>query len=45
MNAAIDQQCDLYIENGLEKLTKINNLYRKEVERPHYQGIYQKETV
>lgn len=42
MNAAIDQQCELYIkENGLEKEvdTKINKIYKaKGVARPHYQG-------
>lgn len=49
MNAAIDQQCELYIKaNGLEKevQNKINSLYsplssgegRGEVKRPSYQG-------
>ncbi|MBZ4034519.1 methylmalonyl-CoA mutase family protein [Flavobacterium sp. 17A] len=42
MNAAIDQQCEIYIkENGLEKEVeaKINKLYKeKEIERPKYQG-------
>ncbi|WP_413998940.1 methylmalonyl-CoA mutase family protein [Flavobacterium sp. W1B] len=42
MNAAIDQQCELYIKaNGLEKEVelKINKIYKeKGVERPHYQG-------
>ncbi|HEX9825640.1 MAG TPA: methylmalonyl-CoA mutase family protein, partial [Flavobacteriaceae bacterium] len=42
MNAAIDQQCELYInEHGLEKEveTKIVKLYKdKGVERPHYHG-------
>jgi methylmalonyl-CoA mutase len=42
MNAAIDQQCELYIkENGLEKQveTKINDIYQKKgVARPAYQG-------
>lgn len=42
MNAAIDQQCELYIkENSLEKEVeaKINKIYAvKGVERPHYQG-------
>ncbi|WP_269685244.1 methylmalonyl-CoA mutase family protein [Flavobacterium lacustre] len=42
MNAAIDQQCELYIkENNLEKEVelKINKIYAdKGVERPHYQG-------
>ncbi|TDU42703.1 methylmalonyl-CoA mutase [Gelidibacter sediminis] len=42
MNAAIDQQCELYIkENGLEKEveTKIANIYKeKGVDRPTYNG-------
>ncbi|MUV03077.1 methylmalonyl-CoA mutase [Flavobacterium rakeshii] len=42
MNAAIDQQCELYIkENGLEKEvdSKINKIYKeKGVERPRYNG-------
>ena len=42
MNAAIDQQCELYIKkNGLEKEVnaKIASLYKgKEDERPSYQG-------
>lgn len=42
LNAAIDQQCELYIkENGLENeiVSKINSLYQtKGIERPHYQG-------
>ncbi|MDD3877347.1 MAG: methylmalonyl-CoA mutase family protein [Bacteroidales bacterium] len=42
MNAAIDQQCEIYIrENGLENAVneKINKLYRdKGIERPVYQG-------
>ena len=42
MNAAIDQECELYIkENGLEKETeaKINALYKKQgTKRPKYQG-------
>ena len=42
MNAAIDQQCELYIkENNLEEevTEKINEIYKKKgVERPHYQG-------
>ncbi|MFL9837550.1 methylmalonyl-CoA mutase family protein [Flavobacterium sp. ST-75] len=42
MNAAIDQQCELYIkENGLEKEVddKINKIYKeKGVERPRYNG-------
>ncbi len=42
MNAAIDQQCELYIkENGLEKevTKKIDLIYKaKGVERPAYQG-------
>lgn len=42
MNAAIDQQCELYIKkNNLEKEVelKINKIYAdKGVERPHYQG-------
>ncbi|ODS79644.1 MAG: methylmalonyl-CoA mutase [Chryseobacterium sp. SCN 40-13] len=42
MNAAIDQQCELYIkENGLEKEVdaKINAIYKKKgVERPRYNG-------
>ncbi|UOR07051.1 methylmalonyl-CoA mutase family protein [Hymenobacter aerilatus] len=42
MNAAIDQQCELYIkENGLESEVdaKINQLYQKKnLERPRYQG-------
>ncbi|WP_018478181.1 methylmalonyl-CoA mutase family protein [Pontibacter roseus] len=42
MNAAIDQQCELYIkENGLEEEInqKIENIYQKKgVERPRYQG-------
>ncbi|MDQ8013237.1 MAG: methylmalonyl-CoA mutase family protein [Flavobacterium nitrogenifigens] len=42
MNAAIDQQCEIYIkENGLEKEVeaKINKLYKdKGIERPRYQG-------
>jgi len=42
MNAAIDQQCELYIkENGLEKEVdnKINEIYKaKGVERPRYNG-------
>ncbi len=40
MNAAIDQQCELYIkENGLEKEveTKIDNIYKGK-ERPTYNG-------
>jgi len=42
MNAAIDQQCELYIkENNLEKEveTKINEIYNdKSVDRPRYNG-------
>ncbi|RYJ38584.1 Methylmalonyl-CoA mutase [Flavobacterium anhuiense] len=42
MNAAIDQQCEIYIkENGLEKEVeaKINKLYKdKGIERSKYQG-------
>ena len=42
MNAAIDQQCELYIrENGLEEETekKIKAIYRKHgTKRPAYQG-------
>ncbi|TGD80447.1 methylmalonyl-CoA mutase family protein [Hymenobacter wooponensis] len=42
MNAAIDQQCELYIkENGLEAEVdaKINQIYQeKGLARPHYQG-------
>ena len=42
MNAAIDQQCELYIKaNGLDKEVeaKIAKIYKdKGVERPHYQG-------
>ncbi|MFD0863427.1 methylmalonyl-CoA mutase family protein [Sungkyunkwania multivorans] len=42
MNAAIDQQCELYIkENGLEEEVerKIKNIYKdKGVERPSYNG-------
>ncbi|GGG51399.1 methylmalonyl-CoA mutase family protein [Hymenobacter glacieicola] len=42
MNAAIDQQCELYIkENGLEAEVdaKINQIYQeKGLERPRYQG-------
>lgn len=42
MNAAIDQQCEIYIKaNGLEKEVeeKINKIYKdKGVERPHYNG-------
>ena len=42
MNAAIDQQCELYIkENGLEKEVQqiIDEIYReKGTERPRYQG-------
>lgn len=42
MNAAIDQQCEIYIkENGLEKEveTKITKLYKdKGIEKPKYQG-------
>ncbi|CAD0008914.1 methylmalonyl-CoA mutase family protein [Flavobacterium salmonis] len=42
MNAAIDQQCELYIKaNELEKEVeaKINKIYKeKGVKRPHYQG-------
>ncbi len=42
MNAAIDQECEVYIEEkGLEKEVeeKIDNLYAQYgVERPHYQG-------
>jgi len=42
MNAAIDQQCELYIkENGLEKEVdnKINEIYKaKGVDRPRYNG-------
>ena len=42
MNAAIDQQCELYIqENKLEKEVeaKIESIYKKKgVERPRYQG-------
>ncbi len=42
MNAAIDQQCELYIkENGLEEEVKqkIDKIFKdKGAERPHYQG-------
>ncbi len=42
MNAAIDQQCELYIkQNGLEPevKNKINEIYKnQEIERPSYQG-------
>ncbi len=42
MNAAIDQQCELYIrKNGLEKEVekKISKLYKERgTKRPHYQG-------
>jgi methylmalonyl-CoA mutase len=41
MNAAIDQQCEYYIkENSLEKEVevKINAIYSKKGEGPHYQG-------
>ncbi|KAA5543507.1 methylmalonyl-CoA mutase family protein [Adhaeribacter rhizoryzae] len=42
MNAAIDQQCELYIkQNGLEEdiHKKIDEIFRaKNQERPHYQG-------
>jgi methylmalonyl-CoA mutase len=42
MNAAIDQQCELYIKkNGLEKETekKIEDIYKKlKAKRPKYQG-------
>ena len=42
MNAAIDQQCEIYIkENGLEKEVeaKINAIYKKKgLERPRYNG-------
>ncbi|MGZ5303061.1 MAG: methylmalonyl-CoA mutase family protein, partial [Bacteroidia bacterium] len=42
MNAAIDQQCEIYIkQNGLEQEVenKINQLYKeKGLERPRYQG-------
>ena len=42
MNAAIDQQCEIYIKaNGLEKEVeqKINDLYKKQgTVRPQYQG-------
>jgi isobutyryl-CoA mutase len=42
MNAAIDQQCEIYIkENGLEKETedRINAIYKeKGLERPRYNG-------
>ena len=42
MNAAIDQQCELYIrENGLEKQVEqiIDKIYKeKETKRPRYQG-------
>lgn len=42
MNAAIDQQCEIYIrENNLEKeiQEKIDNIYKKKgTERPSYQG-------
>jgi len=42
MNAAIDQQCEIYIKkNGLEKeiIKKIESIYKKKnVARPHYQG-------
>jgi methylmalonyl-CoA mutase len=42
MNAAIDQQCEIYIkQNGLTDLVneKINEIYKKYgVERPRYQG-------
>ncbi len=42
MNAAIDQQCELYVKkNGLEEAVKekIRILYKgKEIERPSYQG-------
>lgn len=46
MNAAIDQQCELYIKkNGLEKEVeeKIQKLYKaKNAERPSYQGALPK---
>lgn len=42
MNAAIDQQCEIYIkENGLEKEVdkKINDIYKaKGIDRPRYNG-------
>ncbi|MDX1627962.1 MAG: methylmalonyl-CoA mutase family protein [Fulvivirga sp.] len=42
MNAAIDQQCEIYIkENGLEQevTKKIDDIYsKKETKRPEYQG-------
>ncbi len=42
MNAAIDQQCEIYIkQNGLEEEVnkKIDNIYKqKGIERPSYQG-------
>ncbi len=42
MNAAIDQQCEIYIKkNGLEKdiVKKIEDIYKKKnVKQPHYQG-------
>jgi methylmalonyl-CoA mutase len=42
MNAAIDQQCEIYIRNnGLEKevVAKIKELYKKSgIERPQYRG-------
>jgi methylmalonyl-CoA mutase len=47
MNAAIDQECEIYIkEKGLEKEVqlKIDQIYReKGVERPQYQGELPKE--
>ncbi|WP_127123045.1 methylmalonyl-CoA mutase family protein [Chryseotalea sanaruensis] len=46
MNAAIDQQCEIYIkQNGLEKEVKekIENIYKvKGTERPSYQGALPK---
>ena len=41
MNAAIDQQCEIYIqENGLKEeiKAKIDDFYNKRVKRPQYQG-------
>jgi methylmalonyl-CoA mutase len=48
MNAAIDQQCELYIKaNALEKeVEAIKAIYKeKGVPRPVYNGIYQKEMM
>ncbi|MEZ5146717.1 MAG: methylmalonyl-CoA mutase family protein [Bacteroidales bacterium] len=49
MNAAVDQQCELYIkQNGLEKDVeqKIEAIYKaRGTKRPEYQGNYRKATM